>query len=69
MKRSKGDVSWYIAQEKKPFAYSTTATSELIVLLCAEYKDLREVYKHIHYDEEAKRIVKRYIERGIYTIR
>lgn len=49
-------------------AYSTVATSDLIVLLYQTYGDLRRVYEEINYDADAKRIVGEYLKRGIYHI-
>ena len=67
-KRNNGDVGWYlrVGVSKKPFAYSTKATSDLIAILYEQYGDLRMVYQNIHYDEDAKKIVKHYIDNGIY---
>lgn len=67
--KNNGDVAWFVAGKEKKITYSTTATKDLIVELIKEYKDLREVIKHIHYDETAKKIVQAYINRGIYEIR
>lgn len=57
-RQSKGDVAWYGSNRKKPIAYSTTATRDLVEALFEQYKDLEVVYQNINYDEEAKRIVK-----------
>lgn len=66
LKRKKGDIQWYLPNKKRPFTYSTRATSDLIALLYEEYKDLRIVYENINYDIEAKAIVKHYIINGVY---
>lgn len=63
---NKGDVAWYLPKKKRPFAYSTKAVSDIIAILYEEYQDLRLVYDNLHYDEEAKEIVKVYIDKGIY---
>ena len=68
---SKGDVAWYLPDAKKnsrPIAYSTVASSEIIVMLYEQYGDLRKVYENLHYDAEAKNIVLEYLKRGIYNI-
>lgn len=68
--KTKGDVAWY-ADDKpnsRPIAYSTVATSDLIVMLYEQYGDLRLVYENIHYDADAKRIVAEYLKRGIFQI-
>ena len=70
-RQSRGDVAWYLPDAKKgskPIAYSTTATSDLIVLLYQTYGDLRRVYEEINYDVDAKRVVNEYLKRGIYHI-
>lgn len=65
----KGEVSWFLSlKSKKPFGYSSVASSELIVLLYEQYGDLRLVYKNLYYDEDAKNIVKYYLDKGIYTV-
>lgn len=61
-------VDWYLPNKKRAFTQSTVATKDLIEVLYAEFGDLRLVYKAINYDEDAKRIVKEYIDKGIYTI-
>ncbi len=63
-----GDVAWSMPGKKRPFAYSTVATSDLIKVLYDEYGDLRDVYVNIRYDQDAKRIVKTYIENGVYEV-
>ena len=67
----KGSVAWYLPDAKKnsrPIAYSTVATSDLIVALYNQYGDLRKVYENIHYDEDAKKVVSEYLKRGFYEI-
>lgn len=60
----KGDVAWYLPNSKRPFAYSTRATSDTIAVLYEMYGDLQAVYDNIHYDEEAKAIVKHFLDNG-----
>lgn len=67
-RHTKGDVEWYLPNRKRPFAYSTVATSDLITILYEELKDLRLVYSAINYDDEAKTIIKHYLDNGIYQI-
>lgn len=62
--KGKGDVSWILPGKKKPIAYSTQATSDLIVCLSQEYDTIAEVRSHITYDVEAKAILDKYIEKG-----
>ena len=65
----KNDVAWYLPNKKKPFAFSTVATSDLIKALYDEYGDLRRVYENINYDQDALCIVKTYIDNGNYHIK
>lgn len=67
-KLNKGDIAWYMPGGKRPFAYSTKATSDLIVVLYELYGDLQRVYEEIHYDVEAKSIVARYLKEGYNQI-
>jgi hypothetical protein len=66
MKRrhDKGDVQWTLPGKTKPFAWSTTATSDLIAVLYEELGDLQAVYNAINYDEDAKKIVGYYLYKG-----
>lgn len=64
MKLPKGDITWYAPKRKKPIAYSTRATNDLIVLLSQECETISDVYNAINYDEEAKTILKKYIDLG-----
>lgn len=65
-KKDKGDVRWYLPKTKSPFAYSTKGASDLIAILYEQYGDLRIVYDQINYDNEAKAIVKHFIDNGVY---
>ena len=64
MRKSNGDVEWRIPKRKTPIAYSTRATSDLIVVLSQDCETITDVYNAINYDEEAKEVLKKYIERG-----
>lgn len=59
-----GNVQWTIPGKKRPIAYSTKATSDLIVLLSKEHKTIREVQAAINYDQDAKRVLQQYIDAG-----
>ena len=61
---SKGDVHWFIPNRKKPIAYSTVATSDLIGLLAEDFETIQDVYNAITYDKEAKEILQIYIDLG-----
>lgn len=58
------DVHWTIPGKKKPIAYSTVATSDLIVLLSKEHKTIIEVQAAINFDQEAINVLQKYIDAG-----
>ena len=60
----KGDVQWLVPGKKKPIAYSTKATSDLIGLLAEDFETIQDVYDAINYDPEAKAIMQIYIDLG-----
>lgn len=62
--KRKGDVHWYIPNKKKPIAYSTVATSDLIGLLSQDFETIQDVYNAINYDKEAREILHIYIDLG-----
>ena len=62
--KMKGDVHWTVPNKKKPIAYSTVATSNLIGLLAQDFETIQDVYDAINYDEEAKEILQKYIDLG-----
>jgi predicted metal-dependent RNase len=64
MKKTKGDVAYRLPKKKKPIAYSTKATSDLIVVLAQEYETITDVYHAINYDQDAKDVLKKYIDLG-----
>lgn len=64
MKKSKGDVEWRLPSKKRPIAYSTVATQDLIVMLAQDYETITDVYKAINYDEDAKNVLQKYIDAG-----
>ena len=57
-------VEWILPHQKRKFRESTVATSDLIVVLSERYMTTKDVYKAIHYDPDAKEIVKYFIEKG-----
>lgn len=63
-KRLKGDVEWFIDERKTPIAYSTKATSNLIVLLAQENETVQDVYNAVNYDADAKKVLQAYIDKG-----
>lgn len=62
--KNKGDVHWYIPGKKKPIAYSTVATSDLIGLVAEDFETIQDVYNAVMYDQEAKAIMQIYIDLG-----
>ena len=64
MKRSKGDVMYTVPNKKKPIAYSTKATNDLIVVLAQEYETISDVSNAISYDQDAKDVLQKYIDLG-----
>lgn len=60
----KGDVQWTIPGQKRPIAYSTRATSDLIAVLSEQGGTICEVQSRINYDPEAKAVLQAYIDRG-----
>lgn len=62
--KSKGDVHWMIPKKKRPIAYSTKATSDLIILLSNDYTTIQKVHDAINYDQDAKDILQKYIDAG-----
>lgn len=63
-KKAKGDVMWVLPGKKKPFAYSTKAASDLIVLFAQEHDTVQQVHDAINYDYEAKAILQVFIDAG-----
>ena len=63
-KRPKGDVKWCIDGRKTPIAYSTKATSDLIVLLAQENETVQDVYNVVNYNVDAKKVLQAYIDKG-----
>ena len=62
--KRKGDVHWHIPNKKKPIAYSTVATSDLIGLLSEDFETIQDVYNAINYDQKAREILQIYIDLG-----
>lgn len=62
--KMRGDVQWFLPKRKRAFASSTVATSDLIEVLSEEGRTIRESYDFINYDEDAKSILKVYIDNG-----
>mgnify|MGYP006900169511 CR=1 FL=1 len=40
-RRKQGDVSWYLPNKRRPFAYSTIAESDTIAILLEEFGEFK----------------------------
>lgn len=66
------DVEWYsikksrAAKRGKILAYSTKATSDLIVMLAEDNPKatIREIQQMINFDTEAEKVLQAYIDKG-----
>ncbi len=61
------DVEWRVPGKKKPIAYSSKATSDLIKALTEENPSatIREIFGKVNYDAEAKRVLQQYMDAGL----
>ncbi len=64
----RGDVKWLAPNAKsynsRAIAWSTKATSDLIVYLSQQYETIQDVYDNIAYDVEARSVMQAYIDKG-----
>ena len=60
------DVEWHVPGKKAPIAYSTVAASDLIEALVEDNPTatISELLGKINYDEEAKKVLRQYIDAG-----
>lgn len=58
------DVHWHAPKRKRPIAYSTEATNDLIVMLAKEHNTIQDVHDALNYDVDAKAVLQEYITRG-----
>lgn len=66
-RRSQGDVSWYLPNKRKPFAYSTKAESDTIAILLEEFGDLRAIVSANRILSQQERIIiQTFIDNGVY---
>lgn len=63
-RKIKPDVSYYIPGRKRPIAYSSKSTSDLIGLLSEIFYSIQDVQQAILYDQTAKDILQIYIDKG-----
>ena len=63
-KQYRDEVQWYVPNKKRPIAYSTEATSDLIAGLSWQYETIYDVYNAVNYDVDAKEILQKYIDLG-----
>lgn len=65
MKRAHYEVAWYLPTKKRPFAYSTVATRDLIEYLAdSTYATIEQLQTQINYDPEAVAILQAYVDYG-----
>lgn len=62
--KQKLGVDWFLPSKKRRFATSTQSTSSLLSILAEEGLTFREALSRIHYDNEAKDIVRYFILNG-----
>ena len=60
------DVEWHVPGKKKPIAYSSKVTSDLIEALAEENPSatIREIFGKVNYDVEAKKVLQQYMDAG-----
>lgn len=56
-------VQWHVPKRKRPIAYSTKATSDIITTLMEDLT-IKELRERITYDVEVKQVLDEYIKRG-----
>lgn len=67
VRENKGDVSWYLNGQKRPFAYSTIAESDTIKILLEEFGDLRVILKSDRLlSPQEKHIIQTLVDNGEY---
>lgn len=59
-----GAVHWHVPKKKKPIAYSTKATNDLICELAKDGCTVKELREKINYDGDGKKVLDEYIKRG-----
>lgn len=60
----RGDVQWILPGKKKPYMYSTMATSDYVDILATKRTTTQEVYDAIVFDEKAKEALQKFIDAG-----
>lgn len=58
------DVYWTLPHQKKYFTSTTIATDDLIIALSEDNMTVKDVYNAINYDEDAKEVLKGFIDSG-----
>lgn len=58
------DVYWPLPHQKRYFMSTTIVTDNLIVSLSEENMTVKDVYEAINYDEDAKEVLKHFIDAG-----
>lgn len=57
-------VAYYLTNKKRPIAYSSKSTSDLIGLLSEIFYSISDVQRAIFFDQKAKDILQIYIDKG-----
>lgn len=65
---SSGDVAWHLPGKRRPFATTTTATSDLVALLASTGATAQQARDQIRYDPDAARVLDYYIAHGYGTV-
>ena len=63
-RKLKPDVAYHIPKRKRPIAYSSKSTSDLISILSEIFYSIRDVQRAIFYDKKAHDILQIYIDKG-----
>lgn len=63
-RRGKGDVEWYLPKGKRAIAFSSKSTKDLVDVLSEDGCNIQQLYEKIHYDVDAKNIIKLYLDAG-----
>lgn len=57
-------VQWVMPGKKRPFATTTVATNDLIVLMAGDGHTVKSAHDAINYDDEAKAVLQTFIDNG-----
>lgn len=60
---------WFIAGRKTPFATTTKKDGQLILDFYSLHRDLRYVLSYLQKKPELRKIVKEYVDNGVYRLK